>query len=257
MAETPPSYSSLADALKSLGLTKYEALVYIGLLRVSGATATEIHEISGVPRASVYPVLDRLMQKNLVSVSHTTPRRFNAVPPGDGIDHLLRTVEADASRAKKMLARIQRDRSLKERGDQELIWSIRGDENIRARLMDLLRHAERSIDALFFGGFLRKEIIAALAAREGAVPIRVLTDCWDSPPAEHISVNVKPRSKSLRDAAGSSVAGGVFLTDRQRAMVIMVSGEEGSTALFSESEGFVKFFTLYWEILATSEFVST
>lgn len=71
----------LIESLKSLGLTKYEALVYIGLLRMVGATATEVHEISGVPRASVYPVLDRLVQKELVSVSHTTPKRFDAVPP--------------------------------------------------------------------------------------------------------------------------------------------------------------------------------
>jgi sugar-specific transcriptional regulator TrmB len=65
--------NNLLESLKSLGLTKYEALVYIGLLRVAGATATEIHEISGVPRASVYPVLDRLVQKELVSVSYITP----------------------------------------------------------------------------------------------------------------------------------------------------------------------------------------
>ena len=38
------------DCLKSLGLTKYEALVYIALLKkVSSATASEIHEISGFP----------------------------------------------------------------------------------------------------------------------------------------------------------------------------------------------------------------
>lgn len=49
--------------LKSLGLTKYEALVYIALFRVTGATPTETHEISGVPRASVYPVLDQLEEK--------------------------------------------------------------------------------------------------------------------------------------------------------------------------------------------------
>lgn len=74
----------LLDSLKSLGLTKYEALVYIGLLRTAGATATEVHEISGVPRASVYPVLDRLVQKELVSVSHTTPKtlRCGSSRPG-------------------------------------------------------------------------------------------------------------------------------------------------------------------------------
>ena len=69
----------LVECLKSLGITKYEALVYIALLRVPSARATEIHETSGVPRASVYPVLDQLLEKNLVSVSQSTPKRFAAV----------------------------------------------------------------------------------------------------------------------------------------------------------------------------------
>jgi len=256
MAETAPSNLTLTESLKSLGLTKYEALVYIGLLRVSGATATEIHEISGVPRASVYPVLDRLIQKNLVSVSHTTPRRFDAIPPEDGIEHLMKTVESDAARAKKMLSRIYRDRPVKERGDQEFIWSIRGDDNIRSRLIDLLHQAESSIDILFFGGFLREEIVTALFRREGSIPIRVVTDRWEGPLPGDISVCVKPHPASLKNMKIPPVAGGVFLIDQQRAMVIMVSGEEGSTALFSESKGFVKFFTLYWEILHTYEVVS-
>lgn len=256
MAENAPSFLSLTESLKSLGLTKYEALVYIGLLRVSGATATEIHEISGVPRASVYPVLDRLIQKNLVSVSHETPRRFDALPPEDGIGSLLETVQADAARAKKMLSRVYRERSMKERGDREFIWSLRGDEHIRSKLTDLFRHAEKSIDALFFGNFLRSEIIPVLLERAGTIPVRLVTDSWEGPIPEILSVNVKPRPPFLKNVKISSIGGGVFLMDQQKAMVIMVSEEEGSTALFSESPGFVKFFTVYWEILSETEFVS-
>ena len=65
-----PSENSVRviECLKSLGLTKYEALVYIALLKLESATASEIHEISGVPRASVYTVIDQLVEKGLVSV---------------------------------------------------------------------------------------------------------------------------------------------------------------------------------------------
>ncbi|MCK9278644.1 MAG: TrmB family transcriptional regulator, partial [Methanoculleus sp.] len=95
--------NDLLESLKSLGLTKYEALVYIGLIRMTGATATEVHETSGVPRASVYPVLDRLVQKELVSVSHTTPKRFEAIPPVRGIENLMRRIEMDAENARTAL----------------------------------------------------------------------------------------------------------------------------------------------------------
>ena len=106
MAESPEDSLNIAESLKSLGLTKYEALVYIALLKVAGATATEIHEISGVPRASVYPVLDRLTQKNLVSVSNTSPKRFDAIAPDEGITNLLTHIESSADEAKKVLNEI-------------------------------------------------------------------------------------------------------------------------------------------------------
>ena len=137
--------NDLIESLKSLGLTRYEALVYIGLLRVTGATATEIHETSGVPRASVYPVLDRLVQKELVSVSHTTPKRFDAVPPGQGIENLMRRIEDDAESARSALERLYREKRPEARGSQEPIWTIYGEENIRARLSDMFLGAERRV----------------------------------------------------------------------------------------------------------------
>ena len=85
------------DCLKSLGLTKYEALVYIALLKVASATASEIHEISGVPRASVYTVIDQLLDKGLVSVSQSAPKRFAAFPPDDAIARLMDHIERDAA----------------------------------------------------------------------------------------------------------------------------------------------------------------
>jgi len=105
--DTPSDHAeSVIDALRSLGLTKYEARVYIALLGVAGATATEIHEISDVPRASVYSVLDRLIEKNLVTISHTTPKRFAAIPPEDGISQLMQRIEANAGIASKALSEI-------------------------------------------------------------------------------------------------------------------------------------------------------
>ena len=84
MKSPSPDSVKVIDCLKSLGLTKYEALVYIALLKVVSATASEIHEISTVPRASVYPVLDQLQEKKLISIARSTPKRFAALSPGGG-----------------------------------------------------------------------------------------------------------------------------------------------------------------------------
>ena len=96
MKTLPEDPVRLVECLKSLGMTKYEALVYIALLRVPSATASEIHESSSVPRASVYPVLDQLLDKDLVSVSQSAPKRFAAIPPDDAITRLVSRIEHDA-----------------------------------------------------------------------------------------------------------------------------------------------------------------
>jgi len=59
----------LIEGLKSPGLTKYEALVSIEILKVTRATATEIHGSSGVPRASFCPVIDQLLDRPRFSLS--------------------------------------------------------------------------------------------------------------------------------------------------------------------------------------------
>jgi len=114
------------ECLKSLGLTKYEALVYIALLKLESATASEIHEISGVPRASVYTVVDQLLDKGLVSVSQSAPKRFASFSPEDAISKLMEQIERDAQYARDSLSKIYRERTGQGSSSEELIWNIYG-----------------------------------------------------------------------------------------------------------------------------------
>jgi HTH-type transcriptional regulator, sugar sensing transcriptional regulator len=245
MAESQEESSNIAESLKSLGLTKYEALVYIALLRIAGATATEIHEISGVPRASVYPVLDRLIQKNLVSVSNTSPKRFDALAPEEGISNLLTHIEAHAEEARKVLAEIFSHRVGAERGTQELIWSIHGQENIYLRLNDLIKHAGRDIRIFTSRSFLREDLIESLRKTGENISVEIIMDEWEEPARKNTRVYVK--KTTIEQGMGQKgVAGGVFLFDCGRVMVVMGQQDEGLTALYSESDGFIKFFSTYW-----------
>lgn len=247
MAEPAAQTVALAESLKSLGLTKYEALVYIALLQASEATATEIHELSGVPRASVYPVLERLSQKQLVSVSNTSPRRFNPERPDDAIESLLSSVEHDAARAKTTLNRIYSQSVRRARGDQELIWSIHGGDHIRLRLLEMLQAADESVRIIFYWDHLKGELVERLLSLKKEVKIDIITDGWSGPVPGQINVLVKaPPMEIQREPVTNWQAGCVFIVDKKKAMVVMGSKDEGFTALYSESVGFVRFFTMYW-----------
>ena len=157
------------ECLKSLGLTKYEALVYIALMNLASATATEIHEISGVPRASVYPVIDQLLEKGLVWESQSAPKRFAAISPTDAITRLMDTIEKDAHYAREALSVIYRERMKIGLGTEELIWNIYGIENIKKRLTDLISSAGHEIRIIAHPYLLTHEIKSKRVIKERIV----------------------------------------------------------------------------------------
>jgi hypothetical protein len=241
---------TLPQILKSLGFTKYEALVYVALLGMEGATATEIHEFSRVPRASVYPVLDRLVEKNLVAISQGTPKRFSAIPPEEGIENLLSRIKADAHRAKEILSEIYRTRVTVERGDQELIWSIHGEEKILPRLRELIAGAKRKVQLITGWPFLEKVLLPDLRRLDPSIEVEVITGRWEGPVPAGIKVRVRSGPPLVQGHARFQPleAHGIFIIDGKKAMVVMGVQDETPTALFSESPGFLRFFSQIWSL---------
>jgi sugar-specific transcriptional regulator TrmB len=248
-ADEPPH---VVGYLRSLGLTKYEALVYIALLRVNGATASEIHGISGVPRASVYPVLDQLVHKELVTVSQSSPKRFAALPPEEGIGNLLSGIQRDASRAEEALAEIVREQLVTEKGEQELIWNVYGIAAVRKKLADLLTHASYGIRLMAHPRILSEDIRRVISLKALQIPVEVVTQQWDGDTSGTIEIFTikKPKIPRDLDHAHDLMAGGIFIIDDRKVMVVVGSGEDDSVALYSESAGFVRFFTRYYNFLA-------
>ncbi|QYZ79620.1 TrmB family transcriptional regulator [Methanofollis formosanus] len=247
MSPPPQIPQGVTTALKTLGLTKYEALVYVALLRVTSATATEIHEISGVPRASVYPVLDRLLQKNLVTVSHTTPKRFNAIPPEEAINSLMREIEEKGAYAKVVLGEIYAERASIEGGGQELIWNILGEANIKSRMRDLIARAQERVEVIGSWVLLEDLQDALAAAVHRGVRVEVIASAWEDEIPEGMEVIVSVPPIWHKESHGTDMAGVLFV-DREKVLVAMGGRGEVPTALYSESEGFARFFSRYAEL---------
>jgi HTH-type transcriptional regulator, sugar sensing transcriptional regulator len=64
------------EALEQVGLTRYEAKVFVNLGRAGAATAAELARASGVNRMQAYRALESLEARGLVEVSLDRPRRY-------------------------------------------------------------------------------------------------------------------------------------------------------------------------------------
>ena len=74
------------DALERIGLTSYEARVFVNLGRAGAATAAELARASGVNRVQTYRALESLEARGFVEVSLDRPKRYASRAIGEIFD---------------------------------------------------------------------------------------------------------------------------------------------------------------------------
>ncbi len=204
-------------ALHELGFTDYEARAYLTLVQRGELNGYELSKSSGIPRANVYAVADKLVHRG---AAHRVERgdgiNYQALPP----KQLLRSLESRQRRAlsaaRGALARVER------RAEPAAVMNLRGDE--------LLAKARQLVDAtqktLLIA--IQPPEAAALAdvlrmARERGVTITTL--CLEACERECGGCQGEIHRYSL--APGGGVRWLVLVADRRTALV----GQIGAAAI--------------------------
>ena len=131
----------VVENLKLLGMSEYEARVYISLVRLGKATAREVHDDSGVPRARVYDVLEKLAKKGFADVEEAEPKRYKAVEPEKIVEKLRQKYIAAAEESLIELEKLKF--SKREEFSPALV--MRGEWNIKERIRELVNQSEKEV----------------------------------------------------------------------------------------------------------------
>jgi sugar-specific transcriptional regulator TrmB len=126
--------------LAEIGLSEYEAKVYLSLLKESPSTAYEIAGMSGVPTSKVYGVLARLGEKSMVSVVEDEKiKRYLPLDPDDFLKMHRKKVEKTITSLEGRLAGV--------RGEREnlSIWSITEYEYLMLKARRMIEGAGNTI----------------------------------------------------------------------------------------------------------------
>jgi sugar-specific transcriptional regulator TrmB len=124
----------------ALGLSEYEAKVYLSLLREHPATAYEIGKSSGVPTSKVYEVIKKLLQKNvLTAMEEKGTKRYVPLEPEEFLDRYKSSVEA-------VIGSLRRDLQLI-KGDRELshIWNISDYDFLIEKAVRMIGGARKTV----------------------------------------------------------------------------------------------------------------
>ncbi|MDQ7851246.1 MAG: helix-turn-helix domain-containing protein [Armatimonadota bacterium] len=134
-----PSAARLLDAMRELGLTDYEARVYLALHQAYPANGNQISQRSGVPSAKVYASLRRLLDRGLVTLVDGRPVTYVPLPA----DEFLNLREA---RFRTVAATIRRGlRPTAARPWREMLWHLEGYDLLLDRARRIIAEAKREL----------------------------------------------------------------------------------------------------------------
>jgi len=160
--------SDLLEGLKKV-LSAYEVKCYLSLLERNALTVSEISHLGGIPRASAYEALEKLMAKGMCVELPGSTRRYSATDPSIleekfilSIDfekeselkkiHLqeqqvIERIEAQRKRIGSIVNKLkpQYEKSRSNNNPLNYIEVIKDPHQIHTRFMQLVREARREI----------------------------------------------------------------------------------------------------------------
>jgi sugar-specific transcriptional regulator TrmB len=231
------------EALKRFGLSTYEARVFVALQKLEAGSASEVAEVTDVPRSQVYGAADELEARGLVDVQQGTPTRYRPVGIEEARERLYEGLRTTGDAAFAYIDDVQGQHADGEK-QEEAIWTVEGTENVLSRCASLMGNADA-------------EVVYATGDPEAlAEVLEPLSDVIE----RDISVTVVSANPAVLDAAADSIdsvttrsipedrtpglnTGRVLLVDRDTLLLSVTPGGlmphvSEETAFWSSATGF-------------------
>ncbi|WP_267639903.1 TrmB family transcriptional regulator [Haloarchaeobius amylolyticus] len=237
------------ESLERLGLTSYEAKVFIALQKLGTGTAREVSRVADVPRSQVYSVTEGLEDRGLIEVQQSSPMQYRPVSTDEARSMLRERFERESDQAFDYVETV-REQYGDDQEEQEAIWTIRGRERISDRAADLIRRADDSVAyAVASPDLVSDSIVEALrACADRGVDTAVLSE---DPAVRDLFADEagirtdEPENPHDVDPGEGGPCRGVFVDDDALLMSVLGNGQElpgidQETAFWSEETNFAK-----------------
>ena len=225
------------EAFERLGLTSYEAKVFIALHRLGAGTARDVADITDVPRSQVYSVAESLEGRGLLEVQQSSPIRYRPVSLEEAENTLRERFERERERAFEYVDAVREESDGEE--TQEDIWTVRGRDRVDDRVVDLLSRAdERIVFGTRLPELVTEPIERTLEERAAAGVAALGVSQTDA---------VRERFASLEGVAvesppphrrGDQRSGRIVVVDDDGILLSVIDDDGGETAIWSSGSLF-------------------
>lgn len=241
--------TKVEKSLREIGLTEYECLAYIALVRYGELTAGQVSEHTSIPYSKVYSVLDSLDRKGWVEIKGGRPRLYYPRPPVEALEaERLRKENRFEQFREAVVSELQplyERRDVKEKPE---IWIIRGVENIASAIKEIPQKVQRELMLALpeIQPELVKIVLPSLELlRDKRVDIHLLTTMDLVASLEsHIAHVAEIRVRK-------EMFGGGVVIDGKESLLFLGRGvaEEQNLAIWSDHMGLTMIAKIYFEHL--------
>ena len=126
------------ELLKEIGLSEGQVSVYASLLEIGNGTLNKIHEKTGIERRNIYDILNKLIERGLVSYTlERNKKTFQCTNPG----RLREEVEKKEAALKELKQTLPEVKALFSLSKPEIRAEVyRGNEAMKALLIEALEY---------------------------------------------------------------------------------------------------------------------
>jgi len=133
-------------ALKDLGLTDYEVYAYLSLVQHGELSAGDVSKQTSIPYSKVYSVLESLERKGWVEPGSGRPKLHYPRSPSEALRaEAIRQENKMKELETLIVSELQPVYEKREIREKPEIWMIRGEENISAKIREMLKKVEREL----------------------------------------------------------------------------------------------------------------
>lgn len=243
MEERRPQDEARLERLRRAGLSRYESLVYLGLVQDRNARVVEIARRTGVPQPKVYQALDSLVEKGFAAIGADAVNRYRPIDPALAFQAQvarLTAQQADVQGLARELGDLYRE------GAEEQRWAppieiVKGLPQIRTLLVEQVHQARTEI--LYFGQSPQVPALAVAQAlwerAEAGVRLRLVFDAhyFDGAEERREEDDLLRKVKAERRRV-AALPTKLIVVDRATALLsVSKPGSEGFLVLALRQEG--------------------
>ncbi len=233
------------EALRKLGLSRYEALAYLHLLISREASPKAVCSATGIPYTKVYDVLKRLEKKGWIIQISERPILYVAKNPSEVIKTVEENFKCRISKARKLLSELERFKA--EGASVASVLVVRNFDALVSIIKDFFKEAEVEVRTLVATKYIN-ELVNSLLSRED-LKVKILLRPGMKAPQRgeyrYIVGGILPLDLIISDSSKMLLSlGRMAAASRPRVFGVVVSDEELVSAA-------VEYFDTLWERSST------